>query len=257
MLYNIENKNVIVTVEEEYQLPEDLKTAIMQHWNNVLTGGANVWNGDVLCVADIKIDENEVTLICKKSDYAHYLYEERIGCKDGYKCRNLSAGCMLETSDGYLVFGELANNMSFPHVLQTTGGGIDKGDIKDGKIDVLNTIRREAKEELGIDLDDRSSIKFNKLKYLYVSEPGEQPGVQIFTKSVSNKTAQELQSHFIQYNAYLAKNGLEQEFERLHFIKKETAVRDMGKLSNPKRIYINSILKLEEEEIKKEEIEAR
>ena len=110
---------------------------------------------------------------------------------------------------------------------------------------------------MGIDLDDRSSIKFNKLKYLYVSEPGEQPGVQIFTKSVSNKTAQELQSHFIQYNAYLAKNGLEQEFERLHFIKKETAVRDMGKLSNPKRIYINSILKLEEEEIKKEEIEAR
>ena len=78
MLYNIENKNVIVTVEEEYQLPEDLKTAIMQHWNNVLTGGANVWNGDVLCVADIKIEENEVTIICKKSDYAHYIYEERI-----------------------------------------------------------------------------------------------------------------------------------------------------------------------------------
>ena len=34
---------------------------------------------------------------------------------------------------------------------------------------------------------------------------------------------------------------IEEMSDRL--IKKETAVRDMGKLSNPKRIYINSILK--------------
>ena len=255
MLYNIKNKKITVIVEEEYQLPEELKTAIMQHWNRVLKDGANLWNGEVLCVADIKVDENKVTLICKKSDYAHYLYEERIGCKDGYRCRNLAAGCVLETSDGYLVFGELASNMSFPHVLQTTGGGIDKEDIKDGKIDVLNTIRREAKEELGIDLDDRQDIRFNKLKYLYVSESGEQPGVQIFTKAVVNKTVQELQEHFNQYNEYLAQNGLEQEFERLHFIKTETDIKDMGNLSNPKRIYINSIMKSEEEEIKRSSVE--
>lgn len=252
MLYNIENKKVRVIIEEEYELPEDLKTAIMEHWNNALKSGANLWNGDMLCVTDINIDENEVTLICKKSDYAHYLYEERIGCIDGYRCRNLYASCVLETIDGYLIWGELASNMSYPHVIQLVGGGIEKKDIKNGKIDILNTIRRETKEELNIDLDDKINIKFNKLKYLYVSENGEQPGVAVFTKAVINKTAQELQEHFNKYNTYLAENGLEQEFERLHFIKTETAVADMGKLSNPKRFYIDSVLSAEEKEVHKE-----
>ena len=44
-------------------------------------------------------------------------------------------------------------------------------------------------------------------------------------------------------------------FERLNFIKTETAIKDMGNLSNPKRIYINSIMKSEEEEIKRNSVE--
>lgn len=38
--------------------------------------------------------------------------------------------------------------------MQISGESADNKDIKDGKIDVLNTIGRECKEELNIDLND-------------------------------------------------------------------------------------------------------
>lgn len=69
-------------------------------------------------------------------------------------CSSLVAECLLETSDNYYIVGELAENTSFPHCMQISGGSADNKDIKEGKIDVLNTIVRECKEELNIDLND-------------------------------------------------------------------------------------------------------
>ena len=126
MIYNIENKEMQVILKDEtIELPISLKEKINQNFKNIEETGANVWNGEVLCVASCQI-KDKVEIICKKSDYAHYLYGERIGCPKGYECKNLSAGCLLETIDGYYIVGELDDNTSYPTMLQVTGGGIDK-----------------------------------------------------------------------------------------------------------------------------------
>lgn len=49
-------------------------------------------------------------------------------------------------------------------MLQVTGGGIDQKDIFGENIDVEKTIKREAMEELKINLNDKESI-------LYLSNP--------------------------------------------------------------------------------------
>lgn len=243
MLYNIQNKKVNILIENTpFELPEELQEKILENFEKMRESGKNIWNGTLLCVSDINITSDTVTLTCKKSNYAHYLYGENIGCPTKYECRNLSAGCFLETIDGYFVFGELADTASFPHVLQTTGGGIDKADISDNQIRVEQTIIREALEELNINLSDRNIVSRNELSYLFVSEKDEQPGVQVFSKAVLNMSANEFQEYFKRYYNYLVSNNLEIEFQRLHFLKKETAISDLENLNKPYRAYLKPLI---------------
>ncbi len=102
MLYDIRGKKVNIIVEAgKLELPEELRVRISENFEDMKKSGANIWNGPVLGVSTVDVGTSEVNLICKKTDYAHYLYGEKIGCLPGYECRNLSAGCFLETSDGY------------------------------------------------------------------------------------------------------------------------------------------------------------
>ena len=159
MIYKIENKKVqVILKNENIELPIRLKDKINENFENMKKQGANIWNGEVLCVSEFNIEDDKVEIICKKSDYAHYLYGERIGCPNEYECKNLSAGCLLETIDGYYIVGELDDNTSYPTMLQVTGGGIDKKDIIEENIEIEQTIIREAREELNIDLKDKKGI---------------------------------------------------------------------------------------------------
>lgn len=243
MLYDIRNKIVNVVVEDgQMDLPDSLRAKILENFENLKKSGANIWNGAVLGVAKVDVRESEVNLICRMTDYAHYLYEEKVGCPPEYECRNLSAGCFLETKDGYYVIGELDDTTSFPNVLQTTGGGIDKKDIVAGGINVEHTIQREAQEELNIDLTDTNVVFYNRLSYVFVSGEGEQPGVQVFSKAQTRMTARELEEYFEKYNSYLREHSLEVEFKKLHFLNGKTAMSELDRLPNPKRAYIKPLI---------------
>ena len=246
MIYTIENKKINVTSKNEtIALPAELKEKIQQNFETMKRNGANIWNGEVLCVSECNIQENEVQIICKKSDYAHYLYGERIGIPQKYECKNLSAGCLLETIDGHYIVGELDDTTSYPTMLQVTGGGIDKKDIIDGTIRVEQTIRREALEELNLDLNNQQIVLNNRLSYLYVSEENEPPGVEIFSKARIKMTAREMEAYFNNYYQYLKQNHLEVEFKRLHFFKKGDIEEGLKKLDNPRRNYLLPLLKMD------------
>ena len=245
MIYIIENKEVEVKLKNEVmELPIKLKEEINKNFENMKRKGVNIWNGEVLCVSKCNIEDDKVKIICKRSNYAHYLYGEEIGCPKRYECKNLSAGCLLETIDGYYIVGELDETTSYPTMLQVAGGNIDKNDIFDEKIDIEKTIKRETMEELKINLDNQESILYNKISYLYISEDNEQPGVQIFSKAKIKKTKDEMKKYFEEYYKYLKENELEVEFKKLYFLKKENAVEKLKKLSNPRRNYLVPLLQV-------------
>lgn len=250
MLYKIENKKVkIILKDENIELPTKLKEQISENFEKMKKTGANIWNGEVLCASECNIEEDEVKIICKKSDYAHYLYGERVGCPSQYECKNISAGCLLETIDGYYIVGELDEKTSYPTMLQVTGGGIDKKDILDGNIDVENTIKREAMEELKINLNDKENVLYNGISYLYISGDNEQPGVQLFAKAKIKMTTEEMKEYFEEYYKYLKENNLEIEFGNLHFFKKENALEELEKLNNPRRNYLVPLLQMDSKEV--------
>lgn len=246
MIHKIENKKMQVIVKNEIiELPIKLKDKIKENFESMKKTGANIWNGEELCVSECNIEDDKVKIICKKSDYAHYLYGEKVGCPKEYECKNLSAGCLLETGDGYYIIGELDDSTSYPNMLQVTGGGIDEKDIVGENIEIEQTIIREAREELNIDLNDKKSILYNKISYIYVSEDNEQPGVQLFSKAKTKMTAEDMRKYFESYYKYLKENNLEVEFKKLHFFKKENVVEELKKLNNPKRNYLIPLLQMD------------
>lgn len=258
MLYDIRGKIVNIIVKDEpMELPKELRKKISENFESMKTLGRNIWNGALLCVSNVDIGKTQVNLTCKKSDYAHYLYGEKIGCPLEYECRNLNAGCFIETIDGYYVIGELDDTTSYPNMLQTTGGGIDKKDIVDTKIDVEQTIIRETLEELNINLNDKETVLYKGLSYLFVSGENEQPGVQVFSKAQVKMTASEMEEYFERYNKYLKENKLEVEFKKLHFLKRKNAILELEKLDNPQRAYIRPLILAASKEKAKEDVESR
>ena len=169
--------------------------------------------------------------------------EERKGLPLEFACVNISAGCLLETIDGHYVIGELDEKMSYPHMLQISGGNVDKKDMENGIVDIMKTISREVMEEINIDLNNPSQISNLLLKYIYNSEKGEQPKVQIFAKARLNMTAEEMKEHYNNYFEYLIKNNLELEFGRIHLVDKRKAIERLEKMDNPKRDYLIPLIK--------------
>ena len=126
MFIGIENKEIIVNYQDEYiSLPDEIQKKIDSKWSEIIKENPNLWDGDISCVYNVEIEENIIKVQCKKSKYSHYLYQERVGLPKEYECRNISAGSLMETSDGYFVLGELDKNTSYPTVLQVPGGNVD------------------------------------------------------------------------------------------------------------------------------------
>lgn len=240
MLKNINNKKVVVFMKDtKIELPQDIQDKINDNWKKIEEEGANVWNGEVYCVTNLEDTEKEVVIECKKSNYAHYLYGERIGLPMQYECKNLSAGALIETSDHYYLVGELDETTSYPHMLQVSGGGVDNADVKEGRADIIKTIQREVMEEININLQDKSIVSSFDVKYMYMTEKGEQPGIQIFAKVNLNITAENLREHYKTYLAYLRENGLEVEFGKIHLIK---TMKELNSLPNAKRTYLAPLI---------------
>lgn len=247
MINNIIEKQVEIIVKDGYfELPQELQNKIKDFWNKCLENNPNLWDGDVMCISECKIEKDIIIMTCQKTKYSHYLYDERVGLPKEYGCNNMAAGSLIETSDHYYVVGELAENMSYPRCMQLPGGNADNSDIKDGKINILDTIIRETREELNINLEDESQVE--KFKINYIAMPTEDVHTYvIFAKCSLKMTKEELQNHYDKYVEYLKENNLEIEFGKIHFLKKGETTEQLAALDNPKRNYLVELLEVDNE----------
>lgn len=245
MIKNIENFNINAIIKyEKVKLPEELVLKINDFWKKAVKETPKLWNGELLCVNEFVEDEKnkKIDIICRKSNYAHYLYNERIGIERKYSCSSLIAGCIFETSDGYYVVGALGKDTSYPGCLQVSGGSADNDDIVGEKIDILSTIVRESKEEININLNDKKLVDSWKIKYIDMPEEELKPHTYIiFAKAKLKMTKNEMDKYYKDYLEFLEKNNLEIEFEKLYFINKNKITEDLNKLDNPKRGYLEKV----------------
>ena len=250
MVIHTNKKVVTKTMHRKMDLPEEIKVEIATFWQEQVKDNPNLFNGEIWNVTKMGEQGNKVVLTLNKTDYAHYIYDERHGIDDEkYFCHNLSSGVYIVTSDGYGVLGELDDNTSYPKCLQVSGGGLDtKQDLVDNEFDLVKTAERELKEELNIELKNKNQIRQYDFKYIEIPE-GKRHAYSVLLKAKSTLTSKELKAHFGNYKKYLEENNGEIEFKKLHFLKIGKAVEELDKLDNPKRLYVRQIFEIEDREI--------
>lgn len=234
------NKSVILKFENrEIKLPKELKENIEIFWKKAIKENPNLYNGKDYVVETVTETEEKIEMTVVKTDYAHYLYDERVGIQEEkYRCCSPWGGILLLTRDNYFVIGEMNNTTSVPYCLQISGGGINIADIENGIIDIYSNIKRELKEELNLNLDD---IEY-KLEFIeYPSETRNAYGFIAIGKI--NQTKDEIKQHFKEYKEYLIRNNLELEFNKLIFLKRENALQELDELPNYKRPYLRDLIK--------------
>lgn len=233
-------KPIILKFEDrEIKLPNELKDNIEKFWTKAIKENSNLYNGQDYVVERVNETRENIEMIVTKSNYAHYLYDERVGIKEeNYRCCSPWGGILLLTKDNYFVIGEMDKTTSMPYCLQISGGGIDIKDIEHGIINIDFNIKRELKEELNLNLDD---IDY-KIEFIeYPSKERNAYGFLAIGKI--NQNRDELKQHFEEYKEYLIRNNLEVEFNKLIFLKKENALKELDRLSNCKRPYLRDLIK--------------
>ena len=125
------NKTVILKFEDrEINLPNELKENIEKFWKEAIKKNPNLYNGEDYAVEKVTETEENIEMLVVKSNYAHYLYDERIGIEEEkYRCCSPWGGILLLTKDNYFVIGEMNSTTSIPYGIQISGGGIDVADI--------------------------------------------------------------------------------------------------------------------------------
>lgn len=233
-------KNIILKFEDRYiKLPNKLKENIEIFWKSAIKENLNLYNGQDYVVETVIETNKNIEMVVVKSNYAHYLYDERVGIQEEiYRCCSPWGGILLLTKDDYFVIGEMNNKTSIPYCLQISGGGIEASDIDNGIINIDLNIKRELKEELNLNLDD---IDY-KIEFIeYPSKRRNAYGFLAIGKI--NKVKEELKQHFEEYKEYLIRNDLEVEFNKLIFLKKEKALQELDELPNYKRPYLRYLIK--------------
>ena len=233
------DKPIILKFEDrEIKLPKELKSSIDKFWIDAIKENPNLYNGQEYAVETVNETNENIEMIVTKSSYAHYLYDERIGIKeDRYRCYSPWGGILLLTKDNYFVIGEMDKTTSMPCCLQVSGGGIDVKDIENGTVNIVSNIKRELKEELNLELDD---IDY-KIEFMeYPSKRRNSYG--FLAIGTVSQTKDELENHFEQYKEYLIMNNLEIEFNKLIFLQKENALKELDELSNCKRPYVRDLI---------------
>lgn len=258
MIINTKKNIVLKDMKRTMQLPKELRGKIDEFWQKQIEENPHLFNGKDYNVTKMNEDSQKIELIIEETDYSHYLYDERHGIDKKYSCFKISSGVLVETSDGFLVLGELDETTSYPRCIQVAGGGIDaKQDRVEGELNIVKTAERELKEELNLDLHDKSQIQSFNFKYLEV--PDEIIHCySIILKAKANFTKEQLKQHFNKYRKSLLENQEETEFGKLHFLRVGLATKELEKLDNPKRKYVKQILEIEDrEKLIEEELEQR
>ena len=114
------NKPIILKFEDrKINLPNELKENIERFWKDAVKDNPNLYNGQDYVVEQVNETENNIEMLVVKSDYAHYLYDERIGIhQEKYRCCSPWGGILLLTKDNYFVIGEMNSTTSIPYGLQ-------------------------------------------------------------------------------------------------------------------------------------------
>lgn len=127
---------------------------IDRHFTRLQRDRPGIWNGRVLLLNRHAISGRVLRGTCFETDYASFLAWRSWNFADP-AVANVFAAAALQAADGAYLVGEMAPYTAAAGRLYFPAGTPDPDDIDaDGMLDLADNIRRELKEETGLELDE-------------------------------------------------------------------------------------------------------
>lgn len=132
----------------------DRRDEIDRHFAQLQRHRAGVWNGRVLLLNRYAITGRILRGTCFETDYASFCAWRSWNFADPAVANAFAAGA-LEAADGAFLVGEMAPYTAAAGRLYFPAGTPEPDDIgADGKLDFADNVRRELKEETGLDIGE-------------------------------------------------------------------------------------------------------
>jgi 8-oxo-dGTP pyrophosphatase MutT (NUDIX family) len=144
--------------DQSVVLPEHVQRQIDAYWDGLLAQGKPYRRGEVFTLSEVTARNNVLCCRLQLTDYAHHLATQHGRVPERYWCEVLYGAALLETTDGYFLFGEMGAQTSSAGRMQLVSGGLDFSDVVGERIDLDANVRREIAEELGLDCADASQV---------------------------------------------------------------------------------------------------
>lgn len=165
-----------------WDFAENERDAIARHFENLRRDCPSLWNGPVLVMHEHRVENGTLSGAYLQTDFASFIAWRDWGFPDKsvFNCFSLGA---LQGADGAFLLGVMAGGTANAGRIYFPGGTPDPSDICGDTVDLDASVRREVKEETGLDADSlslspgwhmiRADGRIALLKRMRAAEPAE------------------------------------------------------------------------------------
>lgn len=137
----------------DWRFARERRTDIDAHFEFARRGKPGLWNGRVLLMHAHDIDGACLRGSCFETDFASFMAWRDFGFP-GDDVTNCFALGALQGADGPYVLGVMSAGTMNAGKIYFPGGTPDLNDVAAGKVDLDASVRREVREETGLDPED-------------------------------------------------------------------------------------------------------
>lgn len=125
--------------------------AIHANWEQEAKANPHLFNGQIVLQRQLTFDNGVIRGVAHAIPYATLLWWRKQPRKDG--ALHLFGFAVLVSSDNAIIAIRMSERTANPGQVYCAAGSLDLTDVVDGKLDLVGNMRREVREETGLDLD--------------------------------------------------------------------------------------------------------
>jgi hypothetical protein len=146
--------HVEITLEpRSWEFAIERRGEIDRYFAHLKSKRSFLWNGRKLLTRRYAVRDGVLRGACFETDYASFLAWRDWDFPDP-SVYNVFAAAALRAADGAYLVGEMAQYTASAGRISFPSGAPEPADIDGGMLDLLGNLRRELKEETGIDMDE-------------------------------------------------------------------------------------------------------
>lgn len=230
MLIDIDSTWKYKLTNKELLFDNNIQNEIKNNWQKFIKDKTSYWDGEIFVVSNINID-NKILEI-SKTKFSSLVYAKETG---NIKIYSLFSSILFKTLDNkYLV---IKNNHDKLNII---GGMADINDFIDNYYSPYLCIKREIKEEIGLDIDNDKQIIEYKPSYLRIPNNDNYCPTGIVFTGVLNFSSKDFVN-------YMNNNSFDEEIKKCYFYSLEDCLN--LDLSDKDISYLKEILTNKEKKV--------